>query len=351
MTDLERLKTEIPIADLIGQSFTVTGKGHILTTAEHDSLKIFTNNNSWTWYSQAGRNGKALGGSVIDWVMQRDKCSQGEAIRTLQAMINGGQVTPAPPRPPTPTLPKQPEAWQSPEWQTKASHALETAQDRLLNSPEGEPGREYLYSRGIRHDMLIAWELGYSEAWNIKAARLMPAIWTPYKNRKLTAIQYRFIGVAKGDETADRFGQLKGGKRYLCGVHLCPDLTDPNTPVFGPPRPLVLVEGELNAVSIYQVIYGRYAADVISFGSQGNITNAEVARMAATVASRYKRVIVWTDEPEIAVNALDTLPDSVRRLAIRSPLGADGKKLDANDLLKAGKLDDVVFSLIQAASK
>lgn len=85
-TELERIKTQISIADLIAKSgLTVIGKGHTLTTAEHDSLKIFTNNNSWTWYSQSGQRGKALGGSVIDWYMHTNKCSQRDAIQSLRA--------------------------------------------------------------------------------------------------------------------------------------------------------------------------------------------------------------------------------------------------------------------------
>jgi hypothetical protein len=53
MIDVDRIKREIPIESLIAQSgLTVAGKGHTLTTVEHDSLKIFIRNNSWTWYSQ-----------------------------------------------------------------------------------------------------------------------------------------------------------------------------------------------------------------------------------------------------------------------------------------------------------
>src|SRR5262245_56955408 len=128
MTDIEQLKQSIPIADLIGQTLTVIGKGNVLTTEEHDSLKIFTHNNSWCWYSQGGKQGKHLGGSNIDWVMHRDRCGEREAIQALQAMLNGGYVAPMPKvAKPKSSPTKQPETWQSPQWQAEARRELEKA--------------------------------------------------------------------------------------------------------------------------------------------------------------------------------------------------------------------------------
>ena len=142
MIDIERIKTEIPIESLIAQSFTVTGTGHTLTTEEHDSLKIFTRNNSWAWYSQAGRNGKALGGSVIDWYVHMHQCSAKEAIRALGAMLEGGAM-PIMPRPePATTARPTAEAWRAADWQSRARQRLEAGQDMLWNQPAGQLARE-----------------------------------------------------------------------------------------------------------------------------------------------------------------------------------------------------------------
>lgn len=338
--DLERIKREIPIETLIAQSFTVVGKGHILTTEEHDSLKIFTRNNSWTWYSQAGRDGRNLGGSVIDWYKHINRCSDGEAIRALQALLEGGALPPAPKREVFPGKQKV-DAWKSDRWQADARRRLEAAQVALWDDDNAAAaaGRAYLTERGIRPDMWIAFGLGYGNAWNNKAGRAMPAIWIPWQNRQITAIQYRFLGVGKDDETAQRFGQLKGGDRYLFGLQHC---------VAAEPRQLgmlFVVEGELNAISIFQTVYGHYSVDVVSFGPRANLRNAGVAPLAAAVATRYKRVIVWADESQDALDALGTIPNA---LPVRSPK-IDGNKQDANDLLRAGLLDDVIFDLIRVA--
>src|SRR5688572_1007830 len=147
--DLERIKQGIPIADLIGQTLTVIGRGKILTTQEHDSLKIFTPTNSFTWYSQSGKQGKHLGGSTIDWVMHRDKCGEREAIHTLQAMLDGGYITSASTRRVEAPKAEASVAWRSPQLQAKVKGDLERAQDTLWNLCEGEPGREYLQQRSI----------------------------------------------------------------------------------------------------------------------------------------------------------------------------------------------------------
>ena len=131
--DIERIKRDIPIEELIARSFTVTGRGHTLTTEEHDSLKIFTNNNTFTWYSQEGKNGKALGGSVIDWYMHIHGVSTAEAINALWAMLDGGSI-PIQPRPKVQDKPKhKEEEWRSPQWQRTAGKALGVAQVALLD--------------------------------------------------------------------------------------------------------------------------------------------------------------------------------------------------------------------------
>lgn len=352
MVDLDRIKREIPIETLIAQSFTIVGKGHTLTTVEHDSLKIFTQNNSWTWYSQDGRVGRNLGGSVIDWYKHVHRCSDGEAIRALSAMLDGG-VVPTMPKPRPIERKEQPAAWKSPQWQTEARRRLETAQAALYdeNNAAAAAGRAYLADRGIRFDMWVAFGLGFGEAWNIKAGCNMPALWIPWMNREITYIAARFIGVKKDDPKADRILPAVGAKlhpgddkrywgvRFLFGLQHCREAAP------GELETLFLVEGEANAISIFQCTFGLYAADVLSFGPRANLRNAGVAPLAAKVAQRYRRVFVWADEPSDAVRALGTIPNA---LPIRSPR-IDGKEHDANDLLRAGMLGDVIFDLIRLA--
>lgn len=331
-THIERIKQEIPIELLIGKHFTVTGQGHTLTTEEHDSLKIFTNNNTWTWYSQGGKNGKHLGGSVLDWYVHINRCSTAEAIKALGAMLDGATL----PTMPQPRIQKQqkPESWKSVLWQQQTRQALEAAQDALWNLPHGAPGRAYLAKRGFRPDMAVAFGLGFAETWNRKAGRKLPALWIPWMNRQITAIQYRFIDIEKNDDTADRFGQLTGGKRYLFGLQHCMEAEPKQLDT------LILVEAELNAVSIFQCIYGIYACDVVSYGSQYNLNNVDIANAVTALARRYRHVIIWADEPAAAIAALQTLPNALPR---KSPKG-----MDANDLLQSKQLEGLIFKLLQS---
>lgn len=341
--DIERVKREIPIESLIAQSFTVIDDGrNRMTTEEHDSLKIFTGNNTFTWYSQTGREGKNLGGSVIDWYMHMNRCSTKEAIFALSAMLDGGAM-PSMPKPRAAQQTKPEAGWASPQWQAEARCKLEAAQDTLHNSPEGRQGRDYLIERCINRDMWSAFGLGYADTWNVKAKRTMPALWIPWQDSKITAIQYRFLGVGKDDKTASRYEQLAGGARYLFGLQHCME-ADP-----GQLHTLFLVEGELNAISIFQCIYGMYPCDVVSYGPQSNIANRDVAEMAAKLAKRYQHVIVWADEPATAQDAMGIMPDGIKLLPVRSPI-RDGNKHDANYLLQHGQLDDIVYKLIRKAA-
>lgn len=339
--DLERIKTRIPIAELIAKSgLTVTGRGHTLTTVEHDSLKIFVNNNSWTWYSQDGRKGKALGGSTIDWIMHVERCDKKEAIRKLEEILEGGVIVASQ----VPVAQQVDEnLWRSKEFQTKMRNVMARGMEFLQGDAKGEPAREYLLSRGIQADAWVGWELGAGMVWNGKAKQKMLGILIPYRNRLYSCIRVRFVGVDKDGQRFANYAvkmgdEFYGGVKLLCGLHLVRAENGHDT--------LLVSEGELNAISYSQQSYGRYPVDVISYGDQKNVTRPEVASILAKVASRYQHVIVCADEPEVALAAIDMLPTAVKTLAVRSPV-VDGVKLDANALLQAGQLDSVLFDLLR----
>lgn len=346
--DLERIKSQISIVELIAKAgLTVIGHGHTLTTAEHDSLKIFTNNNSWTWYSENGKRGKALGGSVIDWVMHVEKCSQGEAIRRLEAMLAEGTVTAVSEVSRQPAAPKV-DLWRSPEFQAKMRGMSARGIDFLHNSAEAAAAREYLLGRGLREETWVNWELGAAKVWNGKAKKHLLGILIPYRNRLYSCIRVRFVGVDKDGQRFTNYavklsnGEWYGGTKLLCGMHLNVDMASHAAALDS----LIVCEGELNAISFSQQSYGFYPVDVLSYGDQKNATRPEVASILATVASHYRHVIVCADEPEVAAAAIEGLPAGVKRLAVRSPV-VDGVKLDANALLQVGELDSVLFDLLR----
>ncbi len=219
--------------------------------------------------------------------------------------------------------------WAEPAWQAMAQRLL-TEATAALASPAGEPERAYLTSRGLTPEAWRAWRLGYTAArLDPHLERRRPAIVLPwYGPQGLTALKYRFLD-SQGRQ--DRFGQLRGGQQILFGGH---QLRQPKDT-------LILCEGELNAVAIWQVVHtlGNPAADVVSFGSQG----AVVAEPVLALARRYRRVILWADETAPVQACLTMLGH--RAFGLRSPTTNEDVapvKLDANALLQRGLLADLL---------
>lgn len=205
--------------------------------------------------------------------------------------------------------------WHDPGWQRKARATLAAAV-AMLASPAGDPGRAYLVGRGLQPETWQAWGLGYDPAkWDTLQKRKRPAIVMPWHwPPELCALKYRFLD---SKEKSDRFISMGGSEQRLYGLQMC-----------GHEQALILCEGELNALAIWQAARagGLGGFDVVSFGSE----NAGASQWAAKVAARYGRVIVWTDEEDRAQKAMANIPGALGK---RSPYG-----LDANDLLKGGRL-------------
>jgi hypothetical protein len=242
----------------------------------------------------------------------------------------GAPVIPSDPA----AAPKKPSqrasGWADPAWQAAAQRLLAEARAALAG-PAGEPGRAYLVGRGIVPEAWQAWRLGYTDArFDPRQERRRPAIVLPwYGPPGLTSLKYRFLD-SQGRQ--DRFGQLRGGQQILFGGHLLGQQHDT----------LILCEGELNAVSIWQAVYtlGIPAVDVVSFGSQG----AAVAEPALALARRYRQIILWADETAPVRACLAALGS--RAFGLRSPTaaaeGVASVKLDANALLQRGLLEDLL---------
>jgi hypothetical protein len=209
-------------------------------------------------------------------------------------------------------------AWQWATWQTVHEAAVQLA------GPQGEEARAYLAGRGLEAATWQAWRLGYLpqvRRWRKVGGRwqaepLGPAITLPWNWRgTIKALQYRLI-----EHPSLRYWQRAGGQRTLFGLDR----------LAGRPA-LVVVEGELNAASLWQVVHE--CADVVSFGPQGNLGPA--APYLRRLAARYRFVVAWADEAHMARAALETMQQ--RGLALRSPAGRD-----ASDLLRAGLLGELM---------
>jgi hypothetical protein len=218
----------------------------------------------------------------------------------------------------------------TPNWSRKAAAMLHAAQERLLGN-EGEPGHEYLASRGLDPRTWLQFGLGYSADVNVpgtggkqKAAAIsMP--W--YAGSKLTGLRYRFLVPQDGHkQTAETGSQFSG---RLFGRQGLPDwvsLANGNGK-FESMCDLIICEGEINAMSIWQVARDTNL-HVLSLGSESaKLTDAVVA-----FAKRYRIVIIWADRAEMARNLQTAIPIAS---GLVSPNGRDANDLMCDSLLGA----------------
>lgn len=249
----------------------------------------------------------------ISWITHTSNVTFDDAVTILTGVRrDGGRTTSMPSAPVTMTtpVPIQTPAPQTDEWRAKAVPVVEAAQAALLE--DGNPGAAYLLDRGLLLATCIAFGFGFG-AWRNQPAILIP--W--YRAGKLQALRYRILNPADGtpknlSEPGSKFaGVLFGGQAMLwCAEHL---------------RTLVICEGEINAASIWQAAH-ESAVDVLSLGSE----SATLPKSALEYAAKFRTCIIWMDKLDIARKWAEQIPGAT---AVASPGG-----MDANDLLRAGKL-------------
>lgn len=225
------------------------------------------------------------------------------------------------------------------EWDQVAIEAhLETCQLALPDSP----GAAYLLGRGLKPATWGAYLLGYDAA---RSAIAMP--W--YRGGTLNAINYRLLDPPPGQrKNRHEPGGRPGG--LLFGAHALaeewhaprPNGTDPLAS-----RSLILVEGEINCMSIWQAVYDA-GVDVLSFGGETIRTPDKIVAMA----TRYRCCIVWKDKRELAIAEAQRIPGAAAYWSEYGEPGEDGKrpKRDANDHLQAGTLVELVACLLWRAT-
>jgi len=194
-----------------------------------------------------------------------------------------------------------------------------------LISPAGQPGQDYLNGRGLHVGTWSAYSLGYT-VYNGRQAISIP--WMG--DDMITGIKYRFL-----DDAKPKYKYTTGSKCILFGLQN----------VFPAPV-LVLVEGEINCMSICQAASlekGALGLTAASFGAQ--IPSASEKPVLKALAAKFERVFVWTDEISKS-KAIVTALDRPAR-ALLSPKRGD-EKFDANAMLQAGLLPDFLRAMLAA---
>lgn len=210
--------------------------------------------------------------------------------------------------------------WRSSEWQQQAQRGIDQAHNTLLDSMAGRAGQKYLLGRGIEPNAWMVYRLGFNPSISLpgtKGKEKAPAITIPWiVGDKPRGIRYRLLKEHNGQKQTAFFGSrfsdaLYGGQALTGGIRAL--------------STLIICEGELNALSIWQASEGT-ALDVLSMGSEG----ARLPDKMIEVADQYRRVIVWMDK-EARAKKTSALIEGA--WAIQSP-----NDQDANDLLQQGIL-------------
>jgi len=250
-------------------------------------------------------------GDAVDWLVNYRRMTMREALH----QVKGDGHTP-PKQDDIPPIVAPNEAWQR-----QALTEVVQALDRLLGGAEGYAARDYLTRRGLRTETWTAWALGAGSAFNPLTGRKERAIVIPHFDGQgqVLAIKYRFLSGSL------RYVMRKGSKATIYG------LWQPAKPV------LLIVEGELNACSIWQTAGGELT--VVSPGSE---SGGKALLVQLLKSPTFERKIVWFDRPELA-QQYAPLADQ----ALVSPV-VDGVKLDANRMLQEGILGDFMKRVLEA---
>jgi hypothetical protein len=262
----------------------------------------------------------------------------GATFKEAAAMLTGGAM-------PTPAAVRRPEAGHrqpmARSWDaTEAARRLAEYQQALWDEAN-VTAHEYLeQGRGLEPQSWLLFDLGYRHdaplpnTWDAeKRAHChppQPAIVIPwYHKQELVGLRFRFL---QGHTYVDINGTTRTEKATSRGVfsgHVFGGQVikrcNGSAPVAE--RTLVICEGELNAMSIWQVA-GHTKVDALSLGSESQkLTPALIA-----YAQRYRLVLLWADREEIAKQLMAVVPGA---MGITSEMC---KGQDANDLLQAGHL-------------
>lgn len=343
ITPIEEIKSRIKIESLIAESLTVVGHGRTLTTREHDSLKIFTQNGTWHQFSSAE------GGDIFDWYQRVNKCDFRTALEELaqKAGVELRQLS---------ETERQAVAAERNEKRTRAEilHiAAAYYEEQLWMNPQSVL---YCASRGWNEETMRRERIGFSpvvgaedsssdnKALSVeplasrlrdagvldhplsKAVLSVPGGMLVYVHQERGLVKYLSGRSIEGKRHYNLPEEFSGGKQVY-----------ENTPVEVKRGVRVLVEGQADAISLGQLGLEAVALcgadgsvkDISHVAFDNDKTGRAKAMHVALGIDPLCRVVTWT-------TPLRSAQDGANYVQVK----------DANDILKSdATVDDVVKML------
>ena len=315
LSPVEQIKDVLKIQDLVGEFFAVTGRGRVLSTTEHDSLKIFTDTNSWYWYSLG------VGGDLLDWWQHIKRCDFGTALEDLAAKA-GVELRPLSDEERGQVIAERVErAQRQCIWDMAAEHY----HGLLLAYPAG---KDYCTGRGWNEETIVRERIGYVPGSTDKPLLSVGELPSLYK--KLQAANLHDHPLAKAvlsipPEHIVYTHRNRGMVEYLSArsvvgkrhYNLPADLAGDRQayraePVKGRRGVRVLVEGQADAISLAQfgieavaacgLETGELRIEEISHVAFDNDEPGQAKALEVALAlGPFVRVVQWTNQDRKSV--------------------------------------------------
>ncbi|RMH40662.1 MAG: hypothetical protein D6694_09840 [Gammaproteobacteria bacterium] len=345
--DAQEINRTFDLLSLIEQRIPLRKRGRYYVGAcpfcgrGRDRFTLKPTLSGWRWHLRPGNENPCphptdnAYHTAIDFVMQAEGLSFRDALETLSTTrLTKHRKRSVVRQPDTDAHPLDVGfAMPSATWQHRCL-AILLRSVRTLNAPTGHSGCKYLTDRGVTSATWQYWMFGLAAPRDPKSGRRRPAIVIPYLDGalNLTALKYRFL---RDEEGQVRYTAHPGSKPYLFGLYdYVPSLH----------TTLLIVEGELNAVSVWQVRWPGLLA--VSIGSEG--AGKIQRKLLYPLMNAFAKVIIWMDKPDKALSLRDDLrPDA---LCLQSPVQG-GRKMDANALLRYGMLKPFLEYLLEAPER
>lgn len=255
-------------------------------------------------------------GDAIAYLRERDCITFQDALQALRssATCQSFKQAPEPRREASRRLP-------DPAWQSAALVAVGRAEAALWGTA-GERARAWLGARGLREETLRACRVGFTRGGIVDGLRLSgPAIVLPwFIEGEVWALKLRMLEVAPG---APRYLWGAWADRARAAAEPTGTAALYHTPRPTPGgRPIVLVEGEFDAILLWQE--AGDLADVATLGSASKPLDTQSMRLLWP----YPRVLVAYDADEAGDRgAADILERLGRARRASSPAAPPGKDL------------------------
>lgn len=276
MTVVDEIKARLDIVEVVSETVKLRRSGHSYTgfcpfhpNTKTPAFAVFPDSGTWRCFGQCNE-----GGDIFKFVMKREGWDFAEALKYL-AKKAGVELEPM-----TPERREREDEFEM--LRNILEQSVRFYQSQLLKTPAGKPALDYLLKRGITHESIEKFELGYApDSYEALLGHLSGLGYGQEKMLEVGMLNERDSG-GHYDKFRNRImfpirdaaGKMAGfGARILDPDDVPKFLNSPQTPLFNKSRLLyglnmakkpirdadrvVIVEGYLDVIALHQSGYAN----------------------------------------------------------------------------------------------